>query len=169
MSAKLPSRARELRKRLSKLDQMGGNVAETHELEQLRVELSQRAAPLKKQRKRARVLSQSGLPFLEPESLTAFRKKVSTVLERFSEAPEASTLKKGRTWRIMLGQLDDASRDVETAVVKTWRDYHQTLFAGETPQEVKAKLAKTEANSQALQVYRELYNRFKSTLCGNPK
>jgi len=162
MSATLPARASALRARLNRLHEMSSNVAEAADLEGLRGQLARHldkfSAPVEKRR----LLAKAGIPIADPASNAVVRKKATAVLERFAATPKSGTLKKGQAWSTMLGEMDSAARDLQTAVTAAWKGQWTSLFSGETPAAIESKLAKTKSNQEALRVYQGLYSQFRA-------
>ncbi|WP_224705149.1 hypothetical protein [Devosia aquimaris] len=141
---------------------MSSNVAEAADLEGLRVQLARHVERLSAPAEKRRLLTKAGITIVEPASNAKVRKKATTVVERFAEAPKSETLKKGQLWSTMLEEMDSAARDLQTAVNVAWKGQWTSLFSGETPAAVESKLAKTKANQEALRVYRGLYSQFRA-------
>lgn len=162
MSTGLPARAAALRERLQRLHQTAADVAEASELEGLRADLAPGAARIASQQEKEKILRDAAITVAEPDGLRDLRRKALELQVKFSAAPRAATLKKGQAWRTMLGQVDSASRELGAAAMAAWRHHRSETFSGETPSAIATKLAKTRANTEALEAYEALYAQFKA-------
>lgn len=162
MSTSLPARAKALRERLVALDRLGANVEEAGLLEDLRWDLAPPAAELSRALDQLALLAGSGIETPEPPSLETARKRAATLLERFTAERKAATLKKGIGWANLLKEIKGASTDVSGAAARSWKGYPQTIFTGEAPALVKARIAFTPANNAAFKTYEQLYQAFRA-------
>lgn len=162
MTTALAIRVSKLRLRLEELDRVASNVAEVNALEGLRAELSKPAGRLISVSLKQELLTAADIAVAVPASLTAAQKKASAMLEKFQKEPKAATLKRGQIWRALLKEVDDASNDLSSAVSAAWKGHRQAVFAGETPAQIRGKLARTPANDQAYEKYEGLYSRLKT-------
>lgn len=162
MTSSLPIRAAALRERLVELDKMSSNVTEAHNLEGLRVEIAARAGKLGAQLDKQAILVDANIAVPPPASLVAVRKRATGLLEKFVADNKAATLKRGQGWTALLGEIDVASRQLATAVLSAWRAHRVAVFAGDTPADVRGKLARTKANDEAFRIYQDLYARLKA-------
>lgn len=162
MSTSLPARAKALRDRLEKLDQMGSNVAETGLLENLRTDLAAPAAELSRALDQRALLVNSGISMTEPPALGTARNRAMTLLEKFSAAQKAATLTKGTGWANLIREIKAASNEVGATAAKSWRSYRQEVFTGEAPAIVKGRIAFTPTNDAAYKRYEQLFQSFRS-------
>lgn len=169
MTGSLPARAKALRVRLSRLDEMGANVAEAGLLDDLRSEFSTPIAKLKGHLDQRSILTAAGIAAEMPPSLNAGRKRAAALLEKFIAEKKAATLKKGRNWSQLLSDIDTASADVAKAVSTAWRAYRQEAFGGEAPSVIRARLAMTDDNMVAIKRYEALYQSFRAAFDALPQ
>jgi hypothetical protein len=169
MTGTLPQRVKALRARLSRLDEMGANAAETGLLDDLRSELSAPISKLKGHLVQRATLSAAGITVELPPSLDVGRKRAATLLEKFIAEKKAATLKKGRNWSQLLADVDDASTEVAKAVSSAWRSYRQEAFGGESPPVIKARLAMTSENMAAIKRYEALHPSFRAAFEALPQ
>jgi hypothetical protein len=162
MSTSLPARAKALRDRLEKLDQMGSNVAETGLLENLRADLAAPAAELSRALDQRALLTDSGISMTDPPALGTARNRAATLLEKFTTSQKAATLTKGTGWANLIREIKAASSEVGATAVKSWRAYRQEVFTGEAPAIVKGRVAFTPANDAAYKRYEQLFQSFRS-------
>lgn len=161
MNTSLPGRAKALRDRLVKLDQLGANVEETGLLEDLRSDLAPPAAEFSRALDQRALLVDFGITAVAPTTLDAVRKRAGALLEKFAAEKKASTLKKGVGWANLIRDIKVASSDVAALVVKTWKAYRQEVFTGEAPSVVKGRIAFTPANAAAFKRYEQLHQAFR--------
>lgn len=161
MSTSLPARARALRDRLIRLDQMGANVAETGLLSDLLSDLAAPAAELSRVLDQHTLLVNSEIAAAEPASLEVARRRAAALLEKFTAEKKAATLKKASGWSNLLKEIETASKDVSAVVVRSWKGYRQKLFTGEAPALVKGRIAFTPANNAAYKTYEQLHQALK--------
>ncbi|WP_373086783.1 hypothetical protein, partial [Sneathiella sp.] len=64
---------------------------------------------------------------------------------------------------------DTATGELATAVSSAWRGHRQSVFAGETPTQIRGKLALTKANEEALEVYKMKYSLLKAAFESFPE
>lgn len=133
MSIPLPVRAKALRDRLVKLDQMGANVAEAGLLEDLRSDLAAPAAELSRALDQRTLLVDARIAAEAPASLDVARKRAAGLLEKFAAEKNAATLKKGVGWANLVRDIKAASNDVSATVIKSWKAFRQEVFTGEAP------------------------------------
>jgi hypothetical protein len=162
MSTSLLARAKALRERLVNLDQLGGNVEEAGQLEDLRTDLALPAAEFSRALEQRKMLMDSGIDIAEPPSLETARKRAAVLLEKFKTEKKAATLKKGAGWANLLKDIKAASTDVSASVDRSWRGYRQSIFTGEAPGVVKGRIALTPANEAAFKAYEQLYQAFRA-------
>jgi hypothetical protein len=168
MTAALATRVSNLRSRLEALDRAASNVAEVSALEGLRAGLSARAEKLGSELAKQHILTAAHIAVAAPSSLTAARKRGSGLLEKFKGEPKAATLKRGQGWNALLNEVDNAGRDLASAVAAAWKGHRQAVFAGETPAQIRGKLARTPTNDEAFEKYEVLYTRLKSAFDALP-
>lgn len=168
MTAALATRASNLRSRLEALDRAASNVAEVNALEGLRAGLAGRADKLSIEFAKQNLLVAADIAVAAPVSLTAAQKRAAGLLEKFQAEPKSATLKRGQGWNALLGEVDNAGRDLAAAVVAAWKGHRQAVFAGETPAQIRGKLARTPTNDQAFEKYEGLYARLKSAFDALP-
>lgn len=162
MTASLPARAAALRKQLVELNEMSSSVTEAGNLEGLRLEISTRAQRLGAQLDKQALLADAKIAVPSPTSVIAVRKRASELLEKFVADTKAATLKKRKGWTTLLGDIDTAGRELESAISSTWRAHRQAVFAGDTPTAIRGRLARTKENDEAFKTYQALYTRFKA-------
>jgi hypothetical protein len=162
LTAALATRASDLRARLEALDRAASNVAEVSALEGLRAGLARRADKLGSELAKRNLLASAQIAVTAPASLTAAQKRAAGLLEKFQAEPKAATLKRGQGWNTLLSEVDNAGRDLASAVVGGWKGHRQAVFAGETPAQIRGKLARTPANDKAFEKYEALYTRLKA-------
>jgi hypothetical protein len=169
MTGSLPGRAKALRVRLGRLDEMGANVAEAGLLDDLRSEFSTPIAKLKGHLDQRSILTAAGIAAELPVSLDAGRKRAAALLEKFTAEKKAATLTKGRNWSQLLSDVETASDDVARAVSSAWRAYRQEVFGGEAPSVIRARLAMTNENRVAIKRYDALYQSFRAAFDALPQ
>lgn len=162
MTTALAIRVSKLRLRLEELDRLASNVTEVNALEGLRAELSKPTGRLGSELNKQELLTAAGIAVPVPASLTTARKRASALLEKFKGEPKAATLKRGQIWSALLKEINDAGNDLSSAVFAAWRGHRQAVFAGETPAQIRGKLARTPTNDQAYEKYDGLYSRLKT-------
>lgn len=158
----LVTRAKKLRSRLEALDQTSSNVAEVSALEGLRVSLATRAEKLEPELANETLLTTAGIAVAKPASLLAVQKRAKGLLEKFQAETKAATLKRGKSWEALLQEVNVASRELATAAFTAWKQHRQSVFAGETPTQLRGKLARTPANDEALEDYEVHYTRLRT-------
>lgn len=162
MSNTLPVRVKALRARLEALDQLSANVGETASLEDLRSDLAQPVADLKKALDQCALLRTSGVAVKESASLEAARRRATELLEKFTAETKAATLKRGSGWTNLISNIRAASGDVASLVASRWKAYRDEAFTGEAPVIVRVRIAPTPANSAAFNRYEQLYQEFRT-------
>lgn len=161
MTAVLAKRTSALRFRLEALDHAASNVAEVSALEGLRVSLAGKAEKLGSGLAKQKLLAEENIVVESPASLITVQKQACTLLDKFLAEPKADTLKKIKGWGSLLAEVDTAARDLTSTVAASWKGHRQSVFAGETPSQIRAKLARTSANDEAFQKYEVAYTRLK--------
>jgi hypothetical protein len=162
MTTALATRVSDLRSRLEALDRAASNVAEVSALEGLRAGLSAPAERLGSELAKQHLLTAANVVVATPASLTTARKRAGGLLEKFQAEPKSAILKRGQSWNALLSEVDNAGRDLASALMAAWKGHRQTVFAGETPAQVRGKLARTPTNDQAFAKYDGLYSRLKA-------
>ncbi len=161
MTAALAKRVSDLRSRLESIDRTASNVAEVSALEGLRAGLSVPAERLGAAFGKQKILTAAHIAVVTPASLTAARKRAGGLLEKFQVEPKAATLKRLQSWDALLSEVDNAGRDLASEVAAAWKSHRQYVFAGETPAQIRGKLARTPTNDRAFEMYDLLYARLK--------
>jgi hypothetical protein len=169
MSTSLPARAKALRERLVNLDQLGANVDEAGQLEDLRSDLALPAAEFSRVLQQRKMLADSGIDIAEPPSLEIARKRAAVLLEKFKAERKAATLKKGVGWASLLKDIKAASTDVSAIVDRSWKGHRQSIFTGEAPGVIKGRIALTPANEVSFKAYEQLYQAFRAEFDMLPK
>ena len=162
MNPTIAGRASALRSRLEALDRTASNVAEVNALESLRFGLANRSEKLRGELAKEKLLSNASIAVPVPASVVAVRKRATGLLEKFMADTKANTLKRGQSWSALLDEVDTATRDLGSAVTAAWRAHRSSVFAGESPAEIRGKLARTKENDDAFDDYATLYGRLKA-------
>lgn len=168
MTAVLAKRTSALRSRLEALDHAASNVAEVSALEGLRASLTGKAEKLGSGLAKQKLLATANIVVPSPASLMTVQKQASILLEKFLAEPKAETLKKLKGWGSLLSELETATRDLTSTLVSTWKAHRQSVFAGETPSQIRSKLARTSDNDEALQKYELSYTRLREAFDNLP-
>ncbi|MBZ9954288.1 hypothetical protein [Mesorhizobium sp. BR1-1-15] len=137
-------------------------MEETGLLEDLRSDLAPPAAEFSRALDNRRLLMGSGIETPEPPSLATVRKRAASTLERFTANEKAATLKKGSGWANLIKEIKTASTDLGAGVVRSWKEYRQSVFTGEAPSVVKGRIAMTPANTAAFKTYEQLHQAFRA-------
>lgn len=162
MNLTLAGRASALRSRLEALDRTASNVAEVNALEGLRIGMANRAEKLRAELAKERLLAGASIAVSIPASLVAMRKRATGLLDKFVADTKANTLKRGQSWSALLDEVDTATRELGSAATAAWRAHRSSVFAGQSPAEIRGKLARTEKNDDAFDDYGTLYGRLKA-------
>jgi len=162
LTGNLATRASALRVRLEALEKTASNVAEVSALEGLRTDLASRAQKLAVEQGRQLVLTQAKIAVPDPQSIIAARKRAASLLEKFLVERKAATLKRGQGWRLLLEESDAATRELASVLMSVWRAHRQTVFAGETPAQIRGKLAHTKENDAAFDEYERVFAELKA-------
>jgi len=162
MTANLALRAAALRLRLEALDKAASNVAEVSELEGLRADLASRTHKLTVEQGKQLVLTTSKIAVPDPKNIIAARKRASGLLEKFLLERKASTLKRGKGWRLLLEETDAATGELASVLITAWKAYRQAVFAGETPAQIRGKLAHTGENDAVFEEYQRLFTELRA-------
>lgn len=160
MTRSLPDRARDLRHRLSQVQDLGDKVHEAGRLNDLRAELAGPIAELKQQLDQRAALEGAGVTADLPVSLEAGRRRAAMLLERFRAEKSAATLKKGRSWIQLLADVKAAAAEVGKVVDAAWLAHKEAQFGGDKPAAIRDRLAMTRENAEAFKTYEALYKRF---------
>jgi hypothetical protein len=161
VSASLPARAKALRERLARIEDLGAAVEESGKLEDLRGELDPPVQTLKRDLSHRRVLREAGVPILKVSGLAAARQRSEAILTKFQEEPKASTLKKGRTWPQLQTDAAAASQTLSQSNLAAWKAFRDEQFGGDRPSTVEKRLAMTPENAKALEDYTRLYDDYR--------
>jgi len=147
--------------RLQTAEKAKSGVEQAQELNDLRKELGERVERLRQVNARARLFRQNKIPLAPVPDAEHAIKLASEIATRFEEMPSASTLKKGKRWSGMLTTLDMLERSARSRQAEDWKAFHSTqLFAGPPPEQIKARVALTPKNQEALLRYTDLYQKF---------
>lgn len=147
--------------RLQTAEKAKTGVEQAHELNELRKELAARMERLRQVNARARLLRQNKVPLKPIVDAENVVKTAIEIAARFEGAPSASTLKKGKRWSGLMAKLDMLEKNAKSRQAEDWRTFHSTqLFAGSPPEQIKARVALTPKNQDALLRYTDLYRKF---------
>lgn len=167
-SLSLPVRAKALRARLQRVNDLASKAEEARRLDELRSELARPVAKLGQRLSQRAVLVSAQIPASLPASVDAPRRRATALLEKFKEDPSAATLNKGRNWTQLLADAEAATAAVETSTTTAWRAWVQNLFGGDKPSAIRGRLAPTPENTKALQSYERLYEQFRQSADAPP-
>ncbi|MDD5034965.1 MAG: hypothetical protein PHE55_09425 [Methylococcaceae bacterium] len=147
--------------RLTKLRTASEDAQEARELETLSKELAELASPVCGLAANFAVFRSEGVALSAIPDFANVIDSIQKTLERFQQAPKATTLRQGRVWTTLVNKLQTLAQKAQSTQVKDWQYYfdHQ-LFGGLPPAKRESTLAKTPQNKQALEHYRELYQKF---------
>lgn len=157
MTGSLPRRTSELKVRLSRLQNLASKVEEASSLELLRQDLKRRVEKLEPQLQKQALLQGHNIAVELPAGIGKVARRAGGLLEKFNAEPTASTLKKGKTWRALLEELDVTAGEFTEAVRTAWRRARKSFFAGDTPATLRGRLARTAENVRALEQYQALH------------
>lgn len=157
----LQRRASECLARLRNAEKAKGGVDEARALGDLQGELARAARPLFEACAKAAVLKNAEIRVTLSPALAKHKQAIGNVATRFSEKPEAATLKQGKRWRTLLDAVGEVAKLVDESLSETWQAYiGSELFGGRDPDQEERLLAKTPANRRAMQEYRRLFSVF---------
>lgn len=163
MSTSLPQRTKELHARLVALEQLGDNVREARQLDDLRSSLEPDANKMVRALNQCKLLADFGVEVISPPSLEIARKASAALLKRFTSVKKAATLIRGVGWTNLIERTRDASRDLGSGAVNRWHSYRQEIFTGEDPSVIRGRIAFTPANNAAFNEYERVFRIFRST------
>jgi hypothetical protein len=157
----LLEQAQGLTERLKRAERARASIEEAHALEQLRLELSEKSESINALKQRISLLRTNGVPLVIPPSVTSALTKVMEARGKFEQAPQSRTLRSGRRWTSLIDAVDNVSTVLAQALIENWKNYFSSaLFGGAPPDQVRARLAMTPQNQNALARYSELFRRF---------
>lgn len=147
--------------RLQKLRTIAEGADEAKAIESLRVELAEFATSVKGLAGSGALFREHGVNLSAVSDLASTQESVQKALERFQNAPKATTLRQGTRWKSLTTKLEALVNKTKVAQSGDWqRHFDQHFFGGLPPAKREATLAKTPENERALKRYRELYQSF---------
>lgn len=148
--------------RLTQLRAAVDGKDEAKALDHLRLALAALASPIKALAIDVAVIRGEGVTISAVPDLTNARESVEKLLERFREAPKATTLRQGARWTNLTKNLETFAQKAQASLSTEWEHYFENhFFSGLPPAKREATLAaKTPQNAQALTRYRDLYQLF---------
>lgn len=94
---------------------------------------------------------------------------LSKVIERFREKPEAASLVKSKDWSKFQELGQKWQREATNYAFRSWKEFINRKIQGQSPEQLRATLAQTEANKKALEVFRKTYRELQSLGSEFPK
>ena len=157
---------------LERIADLSGRVEDLYSLEkqaQVRVqfelrwrELKEKSGPLRDALRTVQLLENCGL---KVPSTMAEREAAVTCLDgirgRFRGDPTPGALTKNKSWTELLISLDSATEALDRSAYECWCGYLGQLFAGETPEQIDGRIAKTDGNKRLLLQYRSAYDSYR--------
>lgn len=160
MKDALPVRVKGLREKLERLQGLAANAKEASTLAALQRELATPAQILASLEKQLTTFAEQGVDVKPPTSLGQVRKRAASLRGRFRVDRKAATLTKGTGWTALLTEGGNAAKDVETALLKGWKDFRAAVYAGDAPTTIETRIARTPQNLQALAEYQRAHAQF---------
>jgi len=147
--------------RLQKLRAISEGADEARAIESLRVEIAQFSASVRELADTSRLFRDHAVKLSAVTHSASARESVQKALDRFRDAPKATTLRQGTRWKNLTEKLNSLVEKATQAQGDDWRShFDQHFFGGLPPAKRAATLAKTPENERALKRYRELYLAF---------
>jgi len=147
--------------RLKGAEAARSGVEESQALDDLRNTLSEKQDALQRLVQRASMLSRNHVALTVPPGLAPLQARLDTTAAQFRENPAASTLRSGRRMTALTTALNVLIDDVGNAQSADWRGYYSSkLFAGPDPASIRARLALTPKNVEALARYESIFRSF---------
>jgi hypothetical protein len=162
MKDALPIRVTALQDKLKRLQGLEANAIEARDLSALKLDLEAPTQVFSNILKQKAMLTNQQVIVTLPSSLAQVRKRASTLREKFRAEKKSTTLKKGTGWSSLLTEEADAIKEVEAALLKGWKDFRSTAYAGDPPTVISKRIARTPENVQAERQYEETYTQFAS-------
>jgi hypothetical protein len=159
----LTEKCKNLRKRIDVLQEVQASSAEfavfqhrLHEARAMQENISEAV-------EMTRLLKSESIPFeANGELATKAAKNLGTIIERFSQVREASSLTRGKNWARLSEHSNEINKDFKQQALAAWRTYARALCTSQKPAVLKANLAMTEKNKMALEKYSAVFDEFRS-------
>jgi hypothetical protein len=96
----------------------------------------------------------AGMGTFDQPDVTKLRAKVTEVQRKLAADPRRQTLVQGRNWAFIGTEIDSLTREIETELGAAWEGVRKELRSKPSPDQVALRMARTEHNRTALEVYR---------------
>jgi hypothetical protein len=160
MKDALPIRVSALQDKLDRLQGLKANAIEARDFSALKLDLEAPTQVFANLLKQKAMLTNQQVIVNLPSSLAQVRKRASTLREKFRAEKKSTTLKRGTGWSSLLTEEAGAIKEVEAALLKSWKDFRSTAYAGDPPTVISNRIARTPENVQAERQYKETYTQF---------
>jgi len=147
--------------RLKRAEAARSGLEESHALEEQRKSLSEKENALQRITVRSDMLRRNHVAATVPAGLAQLRIRLQSIKAQFREAPVAATLRSGRRISGLTTSINALVVDVGKTQATDWQTFYSSkLFGGPAPASIKARLALTPKNNEALERYSSLFASF---------
>lgn len=157
----LVERTRTLNDRCARIQDLNARVDEARELDDLLVELRSSADEVASAVAVASLLRGAGVECAGGTDVSDRQaKRFSRMRARFSEKPQAASLKQGRDWSQLMADLASARAEFEATAKAAWKTHVNSLYRGLSTDAHRRNLPKTDANNRAIAQHETSYREF---------
>lgn len=150
-----------LRERVTNLDDVRANIAEVGFLQRRHNEAQQIHEDLSSVVRAADLLRNATVKVpLPPTAVGEARRRLAIIRERFAANAKAAALTKGQDWEILTRNSKDSAAAMRQQLQMSWKSYVESLYTGDTPDNMAATIARTDKNDGVLNRYRSTFAQF---------
>jgi hypothetical protein len=150
-----------LRQRVTSLDAVRAKIAEVAALQARHSEAQQLHSALSSVVAAVGLLRGAAIMLpVPPAAAGEARRRLTVVRDRFSADAKAAALTKGQDWDILIRNTKETTAAIQRQIQDAWRSYVESLYTGDTPNNMGATVAKTDRNDEVLSRYRSAFEQF---------
>jgi hypothetical protein len=151
----------ELRQRVKNLDAVRANITEVAALQQRLNQAQQLHNVLSGVTAGANLLRSAAIQLSAPPAAAAeARRRLTVIYDRFSADAKAAALTKGHDWNILIQNSNETAAFIQRQMQEAWKSYVESLYTGDTPDNMDTTIARTDQIDQVLGRYRSAFDKF---------
>ncbi|MBF0097674.1 MAG: hypothetical protein HQM04_12190 [Magnetococcales bacterium] len=159
----LHEKVQNLKIRAENLGNLQSRVIEVSQLDTRLKELSEKSVGLSDASTKAVFFRSAGLIMdTAPTSVARVHVQLNKVRTRFAVTRTATTLTQRDDWYRLLSEMETAVKEIRSRNEKSWRGYLDSLFTGESPNQMQARMAQTDYNNKVFFHYNKLFEEFQN-------
>lgn len=154
----LIERIQSLTQRANRYESSEKNIDESRNLQVRFSEVESKEVKLQAALRQMRLFREEGLaPEVDESNFQSSQKSLQIILSRFVKERTAQSLTRGRDWNKLTTSLDESCSNMEKNFKDSWREFVNSAYGGDKPEDLQGSLAQTDANNNVLKQYKEQF------------